>query len=307
MGQQRVQPVQADAFPPAVGERVRLVVRPEHALQVGQSEEAEHGEVGLPVTAVRGRVDQVYAVGGPQHVAGPQVAVDPARYVGRVVVRPGLEAGADALDHFQLLPIERALVVGGPQVRADAEVGVEPTPRPRGLPRVRQHERAYVPVTVPAVRRYAEVSSAGVVRRGQPPTELVGRRTSRCGTLQPGRAQVGGRDVERLRHGDPARDGEPPQTRRLHLEKPHRRIPPPLHMLVTEHGYRPMTRLAPDARSKARSWSHFASRGRRRASNGSPSITKAAMAVSTPPTSATLRTVVVSISAPPTNAPAAIP
>ena len=67
--------------PPAVGQRIHLVVAPRDPVQVRRAaEERQLGQVGLPVAAVRRRVDQPGpAVGGPEHVARPQVAVHPGR------------------------------------------------------------------------------------------------------------------------------------------------------------------------------------------------------------------------------------
>src|SRR4051794_30453172 len=80
--EQREQLPQADAVLVAVCERCDLLVRGEHALARG-AEQPQHGEVDLAVTAVRSRVDQPRAaVRTGQHVAAPQVSVQPRRRLG---------------------------------------------------------------------------------------------------------------------------------------------------------------------------------------------------------------------------------
>ncbi len=98
VGQERVEPVEAYPVAPTGGERTHFVVRAEDPLELGQAEEAEHGQVGLAVTAMSRRIDQVHAVRAPDDVAGPQVAVDTAGLLRRVVVRSGLQPDADLLE-----------------------------------------------------------------------------------------------------------------------------------------------------------------------------------------------------------------
>jgi two-component system, OmpR family, sensor kinase len=56
--EQRVQLVQRDASAPAVCERPTVLIAGQDPAEVRRREQAEHGQVGLPVAAVRGRVDQ---------------------------------------------------------------------------------------------------------------------------------------------------------------------------------------------------------------------------------------------------------
>ena len=65
--------------PPARRERRRVVVADQDAVQVGRSEQVQHGQVGLAVPAVGGRVDEPAAVAGPEHVPGPAVTANAAR------------------------------------------------------------------------------------------------------------------------------------------------------------------------------------------------------------------------------------
>ena len=76
--QQRVQLVQRDPRPPAVRERDGLRVAADDVLQMRRAEQRQHGQIGLPVTAVGGWVDEPSPPPGPHHVARPAVAVDAA-------------------------------------------------------------------------------------------------------------------------------------------------------------------------------------------------------------------------------------
>ena len=94
--EQREQLVQGQPLLPAVGQRRRLVVGVEHPRQVRQPEQRQHRQVGLAVAAVRRRVDHPdLAVVAPEHVAVPEVAVQPGRrLLGDQVGQPA----DDALD-----------------------------------------------------------------------------------------------------------------------------------------------------------------------------------------------------------------
>jgi hypothetical protein len=84
MNEHWVQLVQRDSGPPTAQERPLFVVRREQPIQERQSEQGKHGEVGFSMAAVDRRVDQAgEAVGAPQHVSGPQVAVDERRRLDR--------------------------------------------------------------------------------------------------------------------------------------------------------------------------------------------------------------------------------
>jgi hypothetical protein len=139
---------------------------------LGHAEQAQHGQVSLAVAAVCGWVDQVDAFSGPEDVAGPQVAVDPCRLLGRVECAVG-HLVAEAVEDSQLVAVDRALVVGHP------DVGLEPIRRVELAPglgrsyRMRQLDGADVTVGLPPVRRYSEVAGARVVRDRQQPAELV--------------------------------------------------------------------------------------------------------------------------------------
>ena len=74
--------MEGDAGAPALGQRDRRVVRAQDLVQVRGAEQGQHRQVGLPVAAVRGRVDQRALAARPEHVARPQVTVDPTRRLG---------------------------------------------------------------------------------------------------------------------------------------------------------------------------------------------------------------------------------
>jgi two-component system, OmpR family, sensor kinase len=67
--EQRVQLVERDPSPPPVCQRRAAGVTGQHRVEVGRPEQPEHGQVGFPVTAVRGRVDEPAAPARPEHVA----------------------------------------------------------------------------------------------------------------------------------------------------------------------------------------------------------------------------------------------
>ena len=78
MDEQREQLVETLAVLPALGEGRRVLVGGIIALQMRQAEQREHREVELAVPAVRRGVDQPdLALLAPEHVAVPQVAVQP--------------------------------------------------------------------------------------------------------------------------------------------------------------------------------------------------------------------------------------
>ena len=80
--EQRVQLMQRHALAPAFGQRRHLVVGGQDPVQVRRAEQGQHGQVGFAVAAVRRGVDQHAAAAGPQHVAGPAVAVQPGGRLG---------------------------------------------------------------------------------------------------------------------------------------------------------------------------------------------------------------------------------
>src|SRR4051812_30569905 len=78
--EERMQLMQPDSVAPSVEQRPGLVVRGEDAVEMWRSGPDEHREVGLPVPAVGCGVDEPAAtVASPEHVAAPQVAVNPRR------------------------------------------------------------------------------------------------------------------------------------------------------------------------------------------------------------------------------------
>ncbi len=80
MHEEREQLVHADAVLPALGEGRDLGVRIDDPRQVRQPEQRQHRQVGLAVATVSGRVDDPDALlGAPQHVAVPEIAVQPGR------------------------------------------------------------------------------------------------------------------------------------------------------------------------------------------------------------------------------------
>ena len=114
MHQQRMQLVQRQPVPPAIRERRRLLIRGQDPVQVRRAEQRQHRQVSLPVTALRRRVDQPAPAAGPQHVSGPAVAVDAARWLGR----PGelRRPRARRLDQLDVGAAQESRVRGQPGV-----------------------------------------------------------------------------------------------------------------------------------------------------------------------------------------------
>ena len=129
--QQRVQLVQADPVPPAVGQRPRLVVGREDVVEVRQTEQREHREVGLPVAAVRRRVDE-HRARRPTTArcppTGPRAAGLPAR-AGSPSAPSASRAQTRSTRRRRRHPPHRR--PGRSQVRREPGLGVErPQPRP---------------------------------------------------------------------------------------------------------------------------------------------------------------------------------
>ena len=95
--------MQRYARPPALGQRKHLVVGGQDGVQVRRAaEERQRRQVGLPVPALRRRVDQPGpAVERPQHVARPEVAVGAGRRFARRVPVQGVD---DLLDGLRRRP-----------------------------------------------------------------------------------------------------------------------------------------------------------------------------------------------------------
>ena len=112
MDQQREELVQAHALLPPVGERVDLLVRRHDAWQLGQPEERQHRQVGLPVAAVDRRVDQPGAVGDVVEGENPVVQADGQvghgdldQLLGGVLhLQGGADTGGGICDHGQAAP-----------------------------------------------------------------------------------------------------------------------------------------------------------------------------------------------------------
>ena len=101
MHEQRVQLVQRDPCPPAVCERPDVLITAKHPVEVRRADQAEHGEVGLPVAAVRGRIDEPGAA-APGSAAPGAIADaagladgDPASGQGMTVSHMAGRAGTD--------------------------------------------------------------------------------------------------------------------------------------------------------------------------------------------------------------------
>ena len=215
--------MEGDAVAPAGGQRRGLVVRGQHGVEVGAAEQGQHREVGLPVPAVRRRVDQPGPVRRPQHVARPEVAVQPRRRLGWAGQLR--EPIAHALDHGGLVGGQVAGVAGRRQVGRDPVRGVPRCPlRGRDV----AHRRPTDPGVLRGSRRPRtegrrgrrpsagpRASHSGCVQRREPPAELGGR-----GCRRPSRRHVLGDEPravvrEHRRHRWPASNGEPAEPGRL--------------------------------------------------------------------------------------------
>ncbi|ALE81541.1 hypothetical protein WY02_27895 [Pseudonocardia sp. AL041005-10] len=180
--------MQVDPLAPPVGERGVLVVGGEDDVEVRQPEQVQHREVGLAVPAVRGRVDQPrgavpvpVVARTPQHVARPQVPVQPGRRLVRT--GQGADPSAHVVDGGGTGRVEGAAVPGGPQV-GQHPVGGEPV-GPRAVVRTVLHPRVPDPrPRRPAGRRGTERVGTGGVQRRQLPAEPFrgGRRRPARGT-----------------------------------------------------------------------------------------------------------------------------
>ena len=169
MHQQRVQLVQRHPGGPAGRQRDGGLVTTHDVLVVRRAEQGQHGQVALPVTAVRGRVDEPAAAPGPQDIAGPAVAVDAA---GRLV-RPGQRTDPrhDLLDQGNVAGAQHAVVGGAAQVGQDAALGVPARPAVgRGPGGVVQRQAGDEPGP-----RGAECLGARGVQAGQVTAERGGR------------------------------------------------------------------------------------------------------------------------------------
>jgi hypothetical protein len=217
--QQRVELVQLDALLPSVRQGVDLVVGGEARLAEA-AEQPHHRQVGLAVPTVgRGVDDPRAAVHIGEHVAAPQVAVDPRRRL----VRAG-ELGdptAGALDVGRAASGKAAAVDSGPDEGQDPALHVERGPAGDRAVRLRQGADEPVRLLFPPERR-----RACEVERGEATSEvLVGRYAPRPDLDALGRQPIAVERQDR-RHAGPVGDREPAQSSGLVRE---RRGLSPLH------------------------------------------------------------------------------
>ena len=179
---------------------------------VRRAEQGQHGQVGLPVTAVRGRVDEPAAAPGPQHVAGPAVAVDAAGRLGRPGQR--VDPRHDLLDQGDVAGAQRAVVGGAAQVGQEAALGVPARPAvgcgPGG---VVQRQAGDEPGP-----RGAERLRARRVQAGQVTAERGGRGGSGRARRQPAQDQGLVVPAQDLGDRDGAGRGQPVQAAGLGLD-----------------------------------------------------------------------------------------
>jgi hypothetical protein len=210
--QQRVQLVQRHPGGPAGRQRDGVLVTAHDVLVVRRAEQGQHGQVGLPVTAVRGRVDEPAAAPGPQHVAGPAVAVDPAGRLGR----PGQRVNPrhDLLDQGDVAGAQRAVVGGPAQVGQEAALGVPARPPVgRGPGGVVQRQAGDEPGP-----RGAERLRPRRVQAGQITAERGGRGGSDRTRRQPAQDQDLVVPAQDLGDRDGAGRGQPVQAAGLGLD-----------------------------------------------------------------------------------------
>ena len=204
----------------AVGERVRLRVGGERARRRA-AEEAQHREVDLPVAAVGGRIDQARAaVRAGEHVAGPQVAMQASRWLGR----PGelVHARRHRLDRAPAGRVQAPRAGGRRAGGAPRRRRASPAPWRRAARARRAAGRR--PVRPAAARRTRALRPRGARRaraRAPPPRpRRAGRRRSR-------RAR-GSAGARRGRRAPPARrapaSASQAEARRLRGELPRRRV-----------------------------------------------------------------------------------
>ena len=175
--QQRVHLVQQHPVAPAVGQRLRLGVGGEHPLQLRCPEQGQHRQVRLAVATVRRGVDQHRRVGGPQHVARPQVTVQAGGWL------PGVEGavgdpGRQPLEHRDPVGVEGPSGERLAEQRRDARLRVERSPRRPLAQREGQWlgERSEPAVTDPARWAAAVCRRTGRVGGGEPVPQPLGRR-----------------------------------------------------------------------------------------------------------------------------------
>jgi hypothetical protein len=237
--------MQPHALLPAADERVDLLVAREDLGQVRRVEQREHGQVGLAVPAVRGGIDEHRldgvrrrARGGarrravdPQHVPGPEIAVQASGHVVRRRARQARQPSAHGVDGPGVAVVEGS--PGPPLVeqRTQPCLGVELQP---GAPDAARHRQRVAQRAEPAVRSArpapgragsgAEGGSAGVVQRGQGSAEGPrGRGRGRHGA-EAFEVEVARPGVGHLDDPWPARHPQPLQAGGLTGEEAVRRV-----------------------------------------------------------------------------------
>jgi hypothetical protein len=211
--EQRVQLVQRHPGGPAGRQRDGGLVTTHDVLVVRRAEQGQQGQVGLPVTTVRSRVDEPATPPGPQDVAGPAVAVDAA---GRLV-RPGQRAdpGHDLFDQGDVAGAQGAVVGGAAQVGQDAAFGVPARPAVgRGPGGVVQRQAGDEPGPGGAER-----FGPGGVQAGQVTAERGGRSRGGRARREPGQDQGLVVPAQNLGDRDGAGRGQPVQAPGLGLDR----------------------------------------------------------------------------------------
>ena len=192
--------VQPDQVGPVGGEVGGVGVRVGDRAQLGCAEQVQHGQVGQPVTAVRRRVDQHHTGLGEDHVAGPEVAVDPGRWPAVVELTPA-EPLDDPVDQGPTTRSQTADRGGRLGVGEQSLVGVERAPALGGAER--QRLGADVPVARPPLGPGPVRRRAGGVGDGQRRSERGRRLRGRPDRVQPRQDQALRRHLEHL--DDPGR------------------------------------------------------------------------------------------------------
>ena len=136
VSQQGVELVEPDTSPPTLAQRADSLIALEDLAEVRASEQCQHGEVRLAVTALRRGVDEDDSPGRPHDVSAPQVAMQAGRtFVGVEISRHAtVHHALDECIHFP------AQVTAGPlRHRSKSLVSIERAPRT--VPVERSEER----------------------------------------------------------------------------------------------------------------------------------------------------------------------
>ena len=224
--QDRVELMQGNPAAPVLIQFGGLRVSGLDSAQERQPEEVEHGQIGFAVTAVRGRVDEDRLVGRPQHVARPEVAVDP-RGRPSVVELPGGQSRADPIHRLGSRGAEVAHVARRTAVRPDPGLGVELSPRAEMTEWqcLSTDPGSARPVRRPSPKAFG---SPLVHHREGPPESFRDRGSSTAGwnTLQLDTAVGDGAHASDPRAAGGLRLGQPAQPGRLCGEEPGRSVGP---------------------------------------------------------------------------------